>query len=479
MNDKILLKKDNELKDRAKDLIEIKSVFDRLNLRFFLIDGVLLGAVREKDFIRWDWDVDLAIFEEEIMPNATNLLNALFDGGFEIINVNPFSSFFKINTKKRGTKFSLWGLKMSRKKWRYRSHFRYPASLFNNATSMDFLGNDYLVPYPPEEMLSFVYGEWKTPLRSAKKSEYLDRSVYMPKYLVLLIWFRHIILSANIYLLRLKIGLRSKLFPIHREYLFSHIMLKTALTKGCSFVEIGSSDGLEMSNAINFTKGLIDGYLIEPSVENLECAKTRIQKKIKKYGGKISFTNKVISGVSANVDYYYSPKKSNLSSIFPIPEDSEKRQIKSTTVKNFLLENNIPLSNHIVIKMDVEGAEVEILESSFEIFSQMTNVSILLEVHPHRYKGDMMKRILESFFASGFKATLVESAWTQTPELFKDAKLSPAFIYNNRALYKDVDNSLVIAATSYEILNMTDIKPFFTKKIIRSILIEKREKKLK
>ena len=129
--------------------------------------------------------------------------------------------------------------------------------------------------------------------------------------------------------------------------------------------------------------------------------------------------------------------------------------------------------------MDIEGAEVEILESSFEIFSQMTNVSILLEVHPHTYKGDMMKRILESLFASGFKATLIESAWTQTPELFKDAKLSPAFIYNNRALYKDVDKSIVIAATSHEILNVMDIKPFFTKKIIRSILIEKRRKKLK
>jgi len=46
-------------------------------------------------------------------------------------------------------------------------------------------------------------------------------------------------------------------------------------------------------------------------------------------------------------------------------------------------------------------------------------------------------------------------------------------------LYKNVDNSLVISATSHEILNVMDIKPFFTKKIIRSILIEKRKKKLK
>ena len=114
MNDKIKLCTGAELNDRREDLEDIASIFEALNLRFFLIDGVLLGAIREENFIKWDWDVELAIFEEEVMPNATKLLNALFDSGFEIINVNPFSSFFKINIKKRGTKFSLVGLKKSR-----------------------------------------------------------------------------------------------------------------------------------------------------------------------------------------------------------------------------------------------------------------------------------------------------------------------------------------------------------------------------
>ena len=174
-----------ELSVKKNEFLKICDILDQLNINYFLQTGVLLGAIREQNFIKWDWDVELAIFEEEIMPNATNLLNALFDSGFEIINVNPFSSFFKINTKKRGTKFSLCGLKMSRKKWRYRSNWRYPASLFNNATSIDFLGNDYLAPYPPEAMLSFIYGDWKTPLRSAYNSEYCKNS--MPKFLKLLI----------------------------------------------------------------------------------------------------------------------------------------------------------------------------------------------------------------------------------------------------------------------------------------------------
>ena len=108
---------------------------------------------------------------------------------------------------------------------------------------------------------------------SSKQSEYLDRSLYMPKFLTLLIKIKHIIVEFDSYFLRLKMGITSKVFPERREYLFSNIMLKKALSEDCVFLEIGSSDGLEMSNAIEFTNGKLSGYLIEPSIENLEKSK--------------------------------------------------------------------------------------------------------------------------------------------------------------------------------------------------------------
>ena len=46
-------------------------------------------------------------------------------------------------------------------------------------------------------------------------------------------------------------------------------MLKFALKKNATFIEIGSSDGSEMARAISYTKGKINAYLIEPSPENL------------------------------------------------------------------------------------------------------------------------------------------------------------------------------------------------------------------
>ncbi len=474
MNNKMTICSNTELNDRKKGLEDIKIVLDKLRLSFFLIDGTLLGAIREKNFIKWNSNVKLAIFEEEALPNVNHLLNELFSSDFEIININPFSAFFKINIRKKSVNFSLIGLKKTRNKWRYCSHFRYPSHLFDNAEYVNFLGKKYLAPFPAEEMLCHIYGQWSAPLRSSKRSEYLNKFFYMPKILTLCIQIMHIITNFGSYFLRLKMGVTSKFFPDRREYLFSDIMLKKALSKNCTFLEIGSSDGLEMSNAIEFTNGKLSGYLIEPSIENLEKSKKRIEKKSREYNVDICYVNKVVSSHNTGVDYYFSSSSSNLSGISVILADAEKRHIDSTTIESFLLKESISLKKHLVIKMDVEGAEVEILKSSIKVISRMQNVSILLEVHPNIYKGDNMKKVLDNLFSIGFNASLVETAWIKRPEMFANLGIHPIITYNNRALYSDVDNGMTSFSSSREILNVGRIMPFFTKKIVRSILIEKK-----
>ncbi len=474
MNNKIKVYSNTELNDRRQDLEDIKKVFDKLKLNFFLIDGVLLGAIREKNFIKWDWDVELAVFEEEIMPNLNPLLNELFGSGFEFINVNPFSAFFKINIIKKGTKFSLVGLKKTKNnRWRYRALFRYPAKLFDDAQFINFLGAEYLAPRPPEEMLTFIYGQWKVPLRSMKQSEYLNENVCMPRFLYFLIKIKHFIATLNINLLHFKNRLISKLFPDKREYLFSNIMLKNALSENCIFLEIGSSNGLEMSNAIEFTKGKIEGYLVEPSLENLEKSRKKIKKKCKKYNTNVNYINKVVSSSNKSVDYYYSAEFPNLSSIDLALKVSEKRRIKSTTIKEFLLKENISLEKHLVIKMDVEGAEVEILKSSLDVFRQIRNISILMEVHPNMYLKDEMEIILRKLFDIGFKVKYVESAGLRSPSEFLSHGLTPIKEFLYRALYANVDEKFATRVVSNNILDTNKIKPFLTFKIARSILLKK------
>ena len=106
LNEKQLIHNSAEvLEARKKDLQEICEALKELKINCLLIDGVLLGAVRDNAFIKWDWDVELAVFEEEALTDLTRILEALSRKGFDIELVNPISAMLKVNLKKRGTKF--------------------------------------------------------------------------------------------------------------------------------------------------------------------------------------------------------------------------------------------------------------------------------------------------------------------------------------------------------------------------------------
>ena len=44
----------------------IQEYLDRENITFWLIGGTLLGAIREKDFLYWDDDIDVMIDEDDL-----------------------------------------------------------------------------------------------------------------------------------------------------------------------------------------------------------------------------------------------------------------------------------------------------------------------------------------------------------------------------------------------------------------------------
>lgn len=58
-----------EIEDKEKimvaDLKDIKEIFDKANITFWLDWGTLLGAVRDKKIIPWDKDMDLGVFDSD------------------------------------------------------------------------------------------------------------------------------------------------------------------------------------------------------------------------------------------------------------------------------------------------------------------------------------------------------------------------------------------------------------------------------
>lgn len=157
--------------DKAeKRLIEIKEEFDKNGVTFFLFAGTLLGAVREKDFIPHDHDIDLGVFMRDsfaIKKSIDNLLKKDYKGGrafsfqgvvnrYRIVDYLPIDIhvFFKSKdmyvdapfTKGDGTMLTWWN----------------NAKYFENLEKVRIRDKEYNAPSPSKEVVRLWYGpKWE------------------------------------------------------------------------------------------------------------------------------------------------------------------------------------------------------------------------------------------------------------------------------------------------------------------------------
>ena len=88
-------------------LDRVVNILDKYNLRYFLIYGTLLGAIRHKGFIPWDDDIDIAMprpdYEklQEIVRNDKELLgNNMYFHSYELGNLNmPYTKVYNYNIR--------------------------------------------------------------------------------------------------------------------------------------------------------------------------------------------------------------------------------------------------------------------------------------------------------------------------------------------------------------------------------------------
>ena len=77
METKDNLHKPMDKEGATKDLLDIKRVLDSLGVKLFLGYGAVLGAIREKDWIDHDDDIDIVIIEKLTYKQRKEILEKL------------------------------------------------------------------------------------------------------------------------------------------------------------------------------------------------------------------------------------------------------------------------------------------------------------------------------------------------------------------------------------------------------------------
>ena len=180
MDQKIRDRSDDELLVRKKEFLMICDVLDECKIIFFLQTGILLGAIRDNNLIKWDWDIEISVFSDDFLPKIDLIVNKLIDKNFEIKNVNKKKYDSKIDFigkyPENVTGYTIFSWNYSKSKDKYwRKNLSVPSRFLNNLSTTNLFGRKFKCPNYTEEYLTFAYGDWKTPLRSSDKELYMTK----------------------------------------------------------------------------------------------------------------------------------------------------------------------------------------------------------------------------------------------------------------------------------------------------------------
>lgn len=166
-----------ELSVRKYEFLKICDILDELKVNYFLQTGILLGAIRDRDLIKWDWDIEISVFSEEFISKIDQVNVSLKQAGFKILNVNRTKTDSKIDFigkfPEEVTGYTIFSWNYSKIKNVYwRREFSVPEKFLNNFSSIEFFGRKFYCPINPKEYLRFAYGNWEQPIRTSNKNEY-------------------------------------------------------------------------------------------------------------------------------------------------------------------------------------------------------------------------------------------------------------------------------------------------------------------
>ena len=137
---KIRIRSDDELKMQNVGLKELSQLLNSRKVKHFITGGTLLGAIREKNFIKWDWDVEITILTDQIFSIKDDLSNLFVNSGFKVSKYLDKYDSLKWELIKYNCSYELVGF-YKEGEWMYRlgKGIKVPAYLFNKQYDLFFL----------------------------------------------------------------------------------------------------------------------------------------------------------------------------------------------------------------------------------------------------------------------------------------------------------------------------------------------------
>jgi len=146
-----------------ENLLLLKALLDEHGIPFCLAFGTLLGAVREKDFIAHDEDIDLMMLKGN-RDQLLALLWRLQEKGFEVARYEP-RGLLSIIRKGEYIDFYFFEEYPEDRSLYHCCRDLCPKEFLDDTTLLPFQGADFQVPKDYERYLAYTYGEdWRTPI---------------------------------------------------------------------------------------------------------------------------------------------------------------------------------------------------------------------------------------------------------------------------------------------------------------------------
>ena len=179
-NKNSIWKRDNfDFEQREKSLQDVSNVISELNFKAYFANGVLLGAYRDNDFIKWDDDIDFDCLADDFMEHCDELKNRFTELGY-IVYLNKEFGKAKMNIYRNLEKISFDVLFDLDDDYYFRFKYKWPKSLYAKTEIINFKGIEFICPSPIENYLIHCYGtDWNVPKSSHDKNLTFSREVFL------------------------------------------------------------------------------------------------------------------------------------------------------------------------------------------------------------------------------------------------------------------------------------------------------------